>query len=262
MKTRSIFLSLFLFLIVAGCNQQNRLMVIAHRGASGYETENTLAAIQKAIELKSDAFEVDVWRTIDDSLVVFHDANTQRLAGDSLVISQSTYAQLRALLLPGDQYIPTLREVLELMPGDIKIVIEIKNCWEPGKAGELFPELGELLKETGTLGQAILISFNIEKLKEAKELVPGVPLLWLTYEKQPADTLVNIALKAEVDGINVHHGLVSDELVEAARANDLGFFVWTVNEPELAKVLGEKYKVDGITTNFPDVIAAAVGQGL
>ncbi len=258
MKTIAFTLLLSALMLLSGCTQQNVPMIIAHRGASGYATENTLAAVQKAIDLDVDAIEIDIWRTADDSLVVFHDKNTKRLAGDSLVIPQSTYAELRALNLPDDQKIPTIREVLEMLPRNMKIVIELKNCWEPGKAGDNFPELGEILKETGTLKQAVLISFNIEKLKDARPFLPETPLYWLTYRKEPSQDILQKALDAQVDGINVNYGLVSDELVSLARENDLAFYVWTVNEPEMAKKLAREYKVDGITTDFPDKMERAV----
>ncbi len=258
MKTIAFTLLVPALMLVSSCTQQNSPMIIAHRGASGYATENTLAAVQKAIELNIHAIEVDIWRTTDDSLVVFHDNNTKRLAGDSLVISQSTFSELRALTLPGDQKIPTIREVLEMLPPNMKIVIELKNCWEPGKAGDNFPELGGILKETGTLNQAILISFNIEKLKDARQYLPKVPLYWLTYQKEPAEAIVKNALEANVDGINIYFGLASDELVNLAREKNLKVFVWTVNEPEVAKELVEKYNVDGITTDFPDKIQKAI----
>lgn len=260
MKTIISTFALLLLLFTSGCSifRDSSPMIIAHRGASGYATENTLAAVQEAIDMDVDAIEVDVWRTIDDSLVVFHDKHTKRLAGDSLVISETTYARLQELTLPGDQKIPTIRQVLELLPKDVKIVLELKNCWEPGKAGDNFPELRDILYETGTLKQAVVISFNIEKLKDARPFLPKTPLYWLTYQKEPAEAIINKALEAKVDGINVHFGLASEELVSLARENELEFFVWTVNKPEMARELAEKYEVDGITTDFPDKIEKAV----
>lgn len=258
MKTTHFLFLAISILFASGCKENYSPMIIAHRGASGYETENTLASFQKAFELKADAIELDIWRTTDDSLVVYHDKNTKRLAGDSLVIPQSTYAELRALTLPGNQKIPTLREVLEILPRDVKIVVELKNCWEEGKAGDNFPELAEQLKATGTLNRAILISFNIEKLVDAKQHLPKVPLYYLTYQKEPAETIVNRALEAKVDGININFGLAEEELVNLAREKNLEVLVWTVNKPEMAKELAEKYRLDAITTDFPDLIENAI----
>ena len=259
-KASSIFLiiSVFFAAIFYSCNQRSDTKIIAHRGASGYVTENTIPAVEKAVEMNSDAVEVDIWRTADDSLIVFHDRNTARLAGDSLVIPESKYGELRALELSGGTYIPSLREVLEILPQDTKIFIELKNCWEEGRAGEVFPMLENLLQETGTMEQATLISFNIEKLVEAKEYVPDIPLYWLTSEQQPVSGLINKVINADISGLDVHHSLISKELMNKARSNNMDVYVWTVNDPERAAELAKEYGVDGITTDYPDRIMEAV----
>jgi len=259
-KMNSIFfIALGLFIVMTyGCEQKSNTRVIAHRGASGYVTENTLAAVKRAVELNADAVEVDIWRTTDDSLVVFHDRNTARLTDDSLVVPESTYKELRGLKLPGETYIPTLRSVLEILPSDTEIFIEIKCCWEEGEAGQVFPMLGELLRETATMEQARLISFNMEKLVDAKEHVPEVPLYWLTSEQQQVSDLVSKVSDAGIDGLDVHHDLISEELMTQARSKDMDVYVWTVNDPERAAELANVYGVNGITTDYPDRIMEAV----
>lgn len=263
MKISYFIFSLMLVVLLPGCSffkSAYSPMIIAHRGASGYATENTLAAVQKAIDLKVDAIEVDVWRTIDDSLVVFHDKHTKRLGGDSLVVPKSTYAQLRALTLPGYQKMPTVREVLELLPNNMKIFLELKNCWEAGKAGDNFPELAQMLEETGTTKQAVIISFNMEKLKDARRYLHDAPLYWLSYQKEPAHDIINRALEAKIDGININFGMINDELVNLARQNNLQVFVWTINKTELVEDMVKRYKVDGITTDFPIEIVKTIKE--
>ena len=241
-----------------GCKQKPDTKIIAHRGASGYVTENTLPAVKKALDLNADAVEVDIWRTTDDSLIAFHDRNTARLAEDSLVVPESTYKELRKLRLNGGTYIPTLRSVLKILPSDTEVFIEIKCCWEEGEAGQVFPMLGELLRETETMEQAILISFNMEKLIDAKKHVPDVPLYWLTGEQQAASEMVDKVVSAGVDGLDVHHELISEELMNQARSKDMDVYVWTVNDAERAAKLAGKYGVDGITTDYPDRIRQTV----
>ncbi|MEF8844359.1 MAG: glycerophosphodiester phosphodiesterase family protein, partial [Bacteroidales bacterium] len=251
MRSTYIFLVIFIGMCYS-CKQEPNTKIIAHRGASGYVTENTVPAVEKAVELNSDAVEVDIWRTTDDSLIVFHDRNTARLAEDSLVIPGSNYKELRKLRLNGGTYIPTLRSVLKILPSDTEIFIEIKCCWEEGEAGQVFPMLGDLLKETGTVEQATLISFNMESLIEAKEYVQEVPLYWLTSEQQPVSELINKVTDAGISGLNVHHSLVSGELMDQVRAQNMDVYVWTVNDTERAAALAGNYGVDGITTDYPD----------
>ena len=257
MRSAYIFL-VILIAMCSSCKQEPNTKIIAHRGASGYVTENTLPAVKKALDLNADAVEVDIWRTTDDSLIVFHDRNTTRLANDSLVIPESDYKELRKLRLNGGTYIPTLRSVLKILPSDTEIFIEIKCCWEEGEAGQVFPMLGDLLKETGTIEQASLIAFNMESLIEAKEYVQDVPLYWLTSEQQPVSELINKVTDAGISGLNVHHSLVSGELMDQARAQNMDVYVWTVNDTERAAELAGKYGVDGITTDYPDRIMKAV----
>lgn len=256
--TMHLFICALIIGILSGCQQNPDIKIIAHRGASGYVTENTLPAVKKALDLNADAVEVDIWRTTDDSLIVFHDRNTARLAEDSLVVPESTYKELTKLRLSGGTYISTLRSVLEILPSDTEIFIEIKCCWEEGEAGQVFPMLGELLQETGTMEQASLISFNMEKLVDAKEHVPDVPLYWLTSEQQPVSELVDKVTSAGVDGLDVHHNLISEELMNQARSKNMDVYVWTVNDTERAAELAGKYGVDGITTDYPDKIMEAL----
>ena len=261
MKTHNtIFLLILVILtsMIYSCKNPSQTKVIAHRGASGYATENTIPAVEKAVEMNSDAVEVDIWRTIDDSLIVFHDRNTERLTSDSLVIPESTYKELRALKLPEGNFIPTLREVLEILPSDTEIFIEIKCGGEEGEAGQVFPMLGNILRETGTLEQTAVISFNTEKLKEAADNIPAVPIYWLTGKQQPVSGIINVAKDAGADGINVHHSLLSAELINQAQNNNLDVYVWTVNDPENAAELSKNYRIDGITTNYPDTVREAI----
>ena len=248
-------------LLVIGCivlfnydGYGQKQLVIAHRGASGYATENTLTAVKLAIQQKANAIEVDIWRTLDDSLVVFHDRDTKRLTGDSIVIPEVTYDQLRALALPGGEYIPTLREVLNELPRNRKIFIEIKCCWEKGRAGEVFPYLKTILEETNTKKQAVLISFNIEKLEDAKKYLPKTPCFLLAYKTMEPQEFIKKVRQSGIDGINVHHSMVTAELIGAIRASGYGFYVWTVDDLQIASALRKNKGVNGITTNIPDKV--------
>ncbi|MFW5754826.1 MAG: glycerophosphodiester phosphodiesterase [Marinilabiliaceae bacterium] len=254
----SHFVLLWAMILLSGCQNGSNPKVIAHRGASAYETENTLAAVEKAIALNSDAVEVDIWRTADDSLIVFHDRHTTRLADDSLVVPESSFDDLKALQLKGGEQIPSLREVLEILPKNMEIFIEIKCCWEEGEAGNVFPMLSEMLHETGTTGRATIISFNPEKLRDARESLPGVPLYWLTGQEKAPRKIIDQAMEVEADGINVHYGILSKELIDLAHESGLGVYTWTVNDPEDAGELLRKYNLLGITTDRPDEIAKVI----
>lgn len=253
-----LFVFLWAIVLLTGCQKESSPKVIAHRGASGYTIENTLTAVKKAIDLNSDAVEVDIWRTTDDSLVVFHDRTTQRLASDSLVVPEASFEELKSLRLESGEQIPSLREVLQILPEDMEVFVEIKCCWEKGDAGNVFPMLSDLLYATGTTDQATIISFNPEKLKDARDYLPEVPLYWLTGREIAPRKIINKALEVGADGVNVHYGILSEQLVDLANESELGVYTWTVNDSGKAEELLSKYNFLGITTDYPDEIADAI----
>ena len=137
-----IGLSLPALLTLAGCATtfhagapKNMVDVIAHRGASAYAPENTLASFSKAIELKADWFELDVHLTKDGQVVVTHDGNLERVAGIKKTVPEMTLAEIRqadagawfAKEFTGERF-PTLDETLALAAkGRIGVYIEVKS---------------------------------------------------------------------------------------------------------------------------------------
>jgi glycerophosphoryl diester phosphodiesterase len=89
-------------------------LAIAHRGASDYRTENTLAAFQLAAELGAEMWELDVRLSKDGVVVVCHDESLERVAGNPLRIPDATWAEISAVELLGNQRVPRLEEVIEL----------------------------------------------------------------------------------------------------------------------------------------------------
>lgn len=245
-------LSLVFLLSSIGFTTNAQISVIAHRGASAYETENSLAAFRKAFELKADAIEMDIWRTVDDSLVIMHDRTTGRTANGNLVVPESTAAALRTLRLNNGEQIPFLSEAIRLLPKRKKMVIEIKNFKEKGNAGTVFPMLSDQLKQSGRAKDAIIISFGAEVLAEAKKYLPECKCYYLSGKEMAEDELIETCLRLKLDGLNVHYKILTESLAEKTKQAGLDLLVWTVDEPEQIKQASGK--VSGITTNKPDVV--------
>lgn len=231
---------------------QAKISVVAHRGASAYETENSIAAFKKAFQLKADAIEMDIWRTTDDSLVIMHDRTTGRTANGNLVVPESTAADLRALRLNNGEQIPFVSEAISLVPKRKKMVIEIKNFKEKGKAGSVFPMLSNQLKQSGRAKDAIIISFGAEVLAEAKKYLPECKCYYLSGKEMAEDELIETCLRLKLDGLNVHYKILTKSLAEKTKQAGLDLLVWTVDDPEVVKQA--RGKVIGITTNKPDVV--------
>src|SRR3989338_10554346 len=113
------------------------MLKIAHRGASGHEVENSIAAFEKAIIMGADGIELDVWDCKSGELIVFHDLFLDRLTITAGLIYEKTLEELKALKLwfrgeETNQVIPTLQEVIDLIkakaPKHFKVYLEIKGC--------------------------------------------------------------------------------------------------------------------------------------
>jgi glycerophosphoryl diester phosphodiesterase len=237
--------------------------IIAHRGASHDAPENTLAAFKLGWAQRADAVELDIWLTKDGKIIVCHDGDAKRTTGTPRKLAESTLAELRTLDAGSwkdpkwkGEKLPTLEEVLALIPDGRRLVIEVK-C-----GVEVLPELVRVLKASGRpAAQLVIISFHHEVCAQAKQQLPQIPVLFLASFKQDKATgqwsptpasLIQKAKAAGLDGLNLSFkGPLDAEFVQRTHAAGLKFYVWTVDDAEVAKKL-RAAGVDGITTNRPE----------
>jgi glycerophosphoryl diester phosphodiesterase len=223
-----------------------RPLVIAHRGASGYAFENSIAAFQRAVELGADAVELDIHATVDGVLLVHHNAK---------VPGVGTIADLRAdaltsYRLPNGEAIPTLSDALKALRG-LDVWVEVKTL--PPTADQ---RLFEALNAGPTPRRYAVHAFDhriIARLGEQQPMLRRGVLL--------ASYLL--------DALPILHGVGADtlwmetDLIDAALVSDLHddgmeIIAWTANdEDEIRRLIG--LGVDGICGNFPDRIRAAIG---
>ncbi len=243
--------------------------IVAHRGASADAPENTLVAVQLAWEQGADAVEVDLRLTRDGQVVALHDATAWRTAGAHLAVADATLAELRALdagSFKGPAWrgepVPTLREVLAAMPGDRRIVLELKAGVE--LLGPLAEDLAAAIR-TGGPGpdRVVLITFQEDLARLAKARLRAVSVLWLADPRHPREgesptaavrRMIDTARRDGLDGLDLaaHPGLDA-ALVGEVHAARLALFVWTVNHPaEMRRLLDAG--VDAITTDVPAVL--------
>jgi glycerophosphoryl diester phosphodiesterase len=236
------------------------LEIIAHRGASHDAPENTMAAFKLGWEQKADADEVDIYLTKDGRIVVIHDKTTKRTAGLDRNVAEQNLVELRALdagAWKGARWagekIPSLEEVIATIPEGRRLFIEIK-C-----GPEVLPELERVVKESGKKSEQLtIICFNYETLKLARERFPELALFWLvapTKESNgllPAvDELITKAKSAKFEGLNVDYRFaIDDRFVSRVKDAGLKLYIWTVNDPAVARRLAA-LGADGITTDRP-----------
>ncbi|MBM7647419.1 glycerophosphoryl diester phosphodiesterase [Bacillus ectoiniformans] len=234
---------------------------VAHRGAAGYAPENTMAAFDKAMEMKADYIEIDVQRSKDGELVVIHDHTVDRTTDGTGYIKDLTFDQIRELdagSFKGEEFkgekVPTFEEVLDTYHGKIGILIELKSPeLYPGMEEQVAEELKERKLDQPQNEKTILQSFNFESMKKMDELLPKVPIGVLTSSKLDTTPEALKEFAQYADYFNPSYSLVTEDLVDQVHAEGMQISSWTVRSPETAEFL-LKMNVDAIISDYPDYV--------
>ncbi len=223
--------------------------ITAHRGSSLRAPENSISAVEKAIEEKADYAEIDVMTTKEDEVVLFHDSTLKRIDGTSRSIKDMTLEQVKAVDNGSyfsnefkDEKIPTLREILSLAKGKIKLNIELK----PMKEGDILAkQVVKLVQEYGMEDDVVISSLDYESVQQVKEINPLIEVGYiLTFG-------VGDFTKLNVDFISVEYQMLNKQLVYAMHALGKEVHVWTVNDSERAE--------DAIKLGADNIITDSVG---
>ena len=236
--------------------------VIAHRGASGYAPENTVAAYAKAIDLGITAVETDVHQTADGEIVTIHDATLDRTTNGSGAVVDAEWADVQTLDA-GSWYdstfsaerVPNLDAYLAALAERAVPVIELKG------GQTVVDRLAE--RFGGSRGGAFFFSFKDAYIKRLKALCPDCPALYLaewTEEEKPCPLTEALrAAEMGMDAVGVHWPRLTPAFVHKAHDLELRVFVYTVNdEPGLEYVLN--CDVDGIISDYPDQLIQWMNQ--
>ena len=225
--------------------------MVAHRGLSGIELENTNAAFIAAGNRSYFGIETDVHKTSDGKFVVFHDDHTGRVAERDVVVEETPFDELRSMKLIArdgdperiDMRIPTLREYISTCKRYDKIaVLELKNEFTAQEIKAICDEINE----EGYLDQVIFISFAFINLVYVRELYPNQTVQFLTSKY--ADDL-NQILKAHSFDIDIEYTELTKERIEKFHAYGVKVNCWTCDDKDFAEKLAE-YGIDYITSNI------------
>ena len=225
--------------------------IIAHRGASRAETENTLAAFRTAGRMGADAVELDVRRTLDGAMAVHHD---DHLADGRNIVD------LDAAELPS--HVPMLPEALDACDG-MWVNIEIKNWHEDVDFDEndtLAATVAGHLAQRGEDPRWVISSFNRRTVDAMRTLLPSVRTAWLTLGVRDEDAARTARDLARSGHIALHpwDRFLTRTCVDGFHAEGLQVNVWTVDDPARIVELAS-WGVDGIVTNVPDIARTALG---
>ena len=250
MRKHTVYLLLLLSLVlVQNCIMDKKPLVIGHRGAMGHETENTLASVQKAIDLGVDMIEIDVFKIKSGEIVVFHDVYLDRLTDTTGKIEEFDYRELRNVNVEGGHAIPLLVEVLNLIDKKVTLNIELKGA---GTATDVDSIVRRYINQNGWSKVDFLISsFKWDELRTMRKLNADIPIAILT-EDEPLESL---PIAQELNAVAINPDFVKLDIEKVQKIKGAGFkiYPWTIDEPtdiEMAK----SWAVDGIITNYPERI--------
>jgi len=246
--------------------------IVAHRGASRDAPENTIAAFELAWRQGADAIEGDFHLTKDNRIVCIHDSTTKRTAGVNVSVAKSTLAKLRKLDVGkrrgakwSGQRIPTLEEVLAIVPAGKQLLIEIK-C-----GPEIVGALKKVLESSRLKNQqTVIISFNAKVIAEAKKQLPKRKALWLTSLRKDKKTgswssahqKVLATLKdIQADGLDCQANptAIDRTFMSQLRSRGLELHVWTVDDLKTALYFQE-IGASSITTNRPQWLREQIAK--
>ena len=238
-------------------------VIVAHRGASYDAPENTLAAFRLAWQQGADGIEADFHLSSDGRIVCIHDKDLQRVAGVKEVVRETPFDVLRSRDVGswkdsrwrGEQ-IPTLEEVLAIVPEGKLIFIELKV------GVEIVAPMMEALNASSLKNeQLVVICFDADVIAECERLRPGLRTQWLTDYKQqddgqwrPTEETISATMRragADAFGSKANPQVFDQALLErlcAAKVCEFG--VWTVDDPEVARYYIE-HGAWSVTTNRP-----------
>ena len=230
---------------------KNSTKVVAHRGLSGIETENTNAAFVAAGNRSYYGIETDIHRTADGRFVVCHDDDLKRVAGEDVPVETATLAELQNIILfdkDGTKNRADLRvSVLENYIGICKkyekhCVLELKSDF----TDEEIAQIVEIVDGFGYLENVTFISFVYSNMVKIRKIRPtqSVQFLFSRF----TDEIIDRLIAARID-IDVYYKVLTKELVDLLHENGLKVNCWTVDDKEKAEELCE-WGVDYITSNI------------
>ncbi len=230
-----------------------RPLIISHAACGGHAPENTLQGVRTAIKLGAEAIEIDVQASSDGVPVLMHDSTVDRTTDGEGAVADLTLEQLRALDAGGEP-VPTLAEVLDITKGKVLLVMEIK---QPG----IEEQLSRVVSEADAVGEVMSWSFLPKALEGMRDADPRIPSALLVAAEGVANwpAMRERALSIGAQGVSVFFAGIDERISEDCRRSGLALYSWTADRPEqITKLIAQD--VDGICTNYPDRVVAALAN--
>ncbi len=225
------------------------MLKIGHRGARGYEAENTLVSFQKAIDLQVDGIELDVHLSLDGELMVIHDETIDRTTNGKGEVNTFTKAELQNFNIQDNNKIPTLEQVFDLVNRRCFINIELKSFDAAEKTVAIIEK--HIQDKNWEYSDFIVSSFDWNALQDVNFRNSKIPIGVLT--EADLDEALAFSKFIQAKSINPDFKLLNKENTAQLQENGFEVLPWTVNEPADIKRI-QSFNVNGIITDFPDRI--------
>lgn len=221
-----------------------KVKIIGHRGAKGYEPENTLCSFKKALELNVDMIEFDVRALPSGELVIMHDAIINRTTNGKGRTANISFNKLRKLDAGKGERVPTLQESLDLIGQKVQVYIELKGR---NVAEGVADVLRQYLKAGWQKENILVASFNHDELQLFHQAMPEIKILAL-YHRGIGKYF---GISGKIEEIRFWRRFNTSNLVRMARAKNAEFIIGTSNRHAQVRKFAE-LGVDAIVTNYPD----------
>ena len=248
--SKNILLLLFT-LFIGSCVSNKDVIVVGHRGAMGHALENTIESVKKAIKLNVDGIEIDVFKSKTGELIVYHDPFLSRLSNSNAFIEQISLDSIKKVELKGGLSIPTLNEVINIIPEKIFLNIELKGS---NTAFETNKVIIEYLKEFNLPPSKFIISsFRWDELKKFRDLNKDIPIAILVDSLYKIDNAIKLAKEINAIALNPNNKFITKKIVSKIQSNNIKVFPYTINSPKNIKRM-KLMGVDAIITDYPERI--------
>ena len=251
MKKNFSILSLSFIFLFSGCEKKHDIIVIGHRGAMGHALENTIESINKAIDFEVDGIEIDIFKTRTGELVVYHDAVLSRLTNSDAFIEEISLDSIKNIRLSDGSSIPTLNEIIDIIPNEIFLNIELKGMNTAYLTNELILKYSK--QKDWNIDRFVISSFRWDELKKFRSLNKEIKIAILVDSLFKIDSSLILSREINAYAINPNNSFLSKEIVQKLKFNNLLVFPYTVNSFENIKRM-KSIGVDGIITDYPERI--------
>lgn len=225
-------------------------LVIAHRGLSGLEVENTASAFTVAGERSYYGIEADVRMTLDGKLIICHDDTLKRLSGQEISVNNSTFEKLMSIPLydknseiPGDERLTDLHSFISICKQyDKQAILELKQKFNKEEIAGII----DVIKDNGYIDRVTFISFDYDNLLYVRSLLPEQPAMYLFSELD--DEITARLIRDKID-VGIRHDSLTRAALSEFHNGGLKVNCWTVDNKARAEKLA-RWGVDYITTNI------------